>query len=128
MTDDARGPVADHPHAVLAEDSAPHGGPPSAPPRPPLVTDWRFKHILIPALVPLFFFAVVAVPVEILGCLNRGLLAVGIAMFGMFAALGAAFAGLKGRLRRDPASRRWSATILVLIIPGIYILWIAYPR
>ncbi len=74
MTDEARGPVADHPHAVLAEDSAPHGGPPSAPPRPQLVADWRFKHIWI------------------------------------------------------PASRRWSATILILIIPGIYILWIAYPR
>ncbi len=92
------------------------------------MSDWRFKHILIPALVPLLFFAVAAMPVEIVGCANRGLLAVGIAMLGMFAALGAAFAGLKGRPRRDPASRRYSLTILVLIIPGIYILWIAYPR
>lgn len=84
------------------------------------------KHVIIPVIVPLIFFAVVAMPVEILGCRNRGLVAVLVAYVGGPAGVGAALKALQGRVRNAPDSRRWVATALILAIPAIYIVAIAF--
>jgi len=86
------------------------------------------RNILLPAIIPLLFFVVAAMPVEILGCRNRGLLAAIIALAGALAGLGAAIIGLRRRMRGDPHSRYWAATILILSIPAVAILYIAYAR
>lgn len=84
------------------------------------------RFLALPALVPIFFFAVASMPVEVLGCRNRGLLAVMIALAGALAALGAMIIGTKGRIRRDPQAHWWVISALVLAIPAIAVLFIAY--
>jgi hypothetical protein len=39
-----------------------------------------FRHIVLPALAPAAFFLVASTPVEVLGCFNRGLMALTIAL------------------------------------------------
>lgn len=85
-------------------------------------------HIILPAIIPALFFAVVATPVEVLGCRNRGLLAVSVALVGVLAALGAAIMGVKGRLRGDPHSYWWIASALILAIPAVAMVIIPYAR
>jgi hypothetical protein len=56
------------------------------------------RHVILPSLAPLLFFAVAATPVEALGCRTRGLLAFAIALVSVLAGLGAAIMAIKGRL------------------------------
>ncbi len=83
------------------------------------------RFLALPALVPSFFSVVVPTPVELLGCRNRGLLAVMIALAGALAALGAAIMGTKGRIQRDPKAHWWVISALVLAIPAVAIILIA---
>jgi hypothetical protein len=83
------------------------------------------RFLALPSLVPIFFFAVAATPVEVLGCRNRGLLAVSIALAGALGSLGAAIMGLKGRIRREPNTRWWVVGALVLAIPAVAVLFMA---
>jgi hypothetical protein len=39
-----------------------------------------FRHVVLPGLAPAAFFLVAFTPVEVLGCFNRGLMALAIAM------------------------------------------------
>jgi hypothetical protein len=64
-------------------------------------------------------------PVEVLGCRGRGLLAAGIAILGAFAALGAMAKALLQRVRGDALSAWWAASALVLAIPAVYIVLIS---
>jgi hypothetical protein len=84
------------------------------------------RFLALPSLVPIFFFAVASMPVELLGCRNRGLLAVLIALAGALAALAAAIMGTKGRIKRDPQAHWWAISALVLAIPAVAIILIAY--
>ena len=53
-------------------------------------------HVILPAIMPVLFFVVASTPVEVLGCLVRGLIALLIALMSGLAALGAAVIGVKG--------------------------------
>ena len=81
--------------------------------------------LALPAFVPVLFFAVASMPVEVLGCRNRGLLAVSIALAGALGSLGAAIMGLRGRIRRDPNSQWWVVSALVLAVPAVAVLFMA---
>ena len=83
------------------------------------------RFLALPSPVPIFFFAVAATPVELLGCRNRGLLAVSIALAGALGSLGAAIMGLRGRIRRDPNSQWLVVSALVLAIPAVAVLFMA---
>jgi hypothetical protein len=83
------------------------------------------RHVLIPAVVPIAFLIVWATPVEVMGCFNRGLAAVVIALAGCLAGLGAAIMALMGRVRQDPKSFWWIASALILAIPAAVIVVIA---
>jgi len=85
-------------------------------------------HIILPAIVPVLFFAVAATPVDVLGCRARGLLAGIIALVGVLAGLGAAIIGLKGRLRGDPQSHWWVMSAVILAIPAVAVVIIAQAR
>ncbi len=85
-----------------------------------------YKYVLLPAILTLVFFAVAAMPVEILGCRNRGLLAFSIALAGLLVGLGVAGAGLWARMRRKPYPRLMAATIIILAIPAVYIIYLEY--
>ena len=82
-------------------------------------------HTVIPAIMPAVFFIIASMPVEVLGCRSRGLIALLIALFSGLAALGAAIIGLKGRMRGDIYSIWWVASSLILTLPVIALIILA---
>jgi hypothetical protein len=82
-------------------------------------------HVILPAAMPVLFFVVALTPVEVLGCLVRGLIALLIALISGLAALVAVIIGLKGRVRHDKNSIWWVLSTLILIIPVIAMIILA---
>jgi hypothetical protein len=80
---------------------------------------------IIPSLLPIAFFAVAATPVEVLGCRNRGLLALLIAFVSVVAGLGAAIRAAKGRRRGEAEAVRWVVSALILAIPPVALIFLA---
>lgn len=83
------------------------------------------RHVLFPALVPVLFLAVAATPVDVLGCRNRGLLALGIAFFSVLTGLYAAVRAGKLRRTGNPEGQWWLATAITLAIAPIALLFLA---
>lgn len=83
------------------------------------------RHIVIPAIMPAVFFSVAFTPVAVLGCRNRGLLALLVALASGCWALGAAVAGAKGRARGDANAFWWVISSIVLTIPVVAMLVMA---
>ncbi len=82
-------------------------------------------HILLPAVMPVLFLIIALTPVEVLGCLFRGRIAMLIALASGLAALAAAIMGLKGRLQYDKNSAWWVLSTLILVIPVIAMILLA---
>jgi len=80
------------------------------------------KHVAIPAIVPAIFFVVASLPIELLGCRNRGLIAAIIAITAGILGIVAAVKALMGRVRGDANSSLWMASALILAIPAIFIV------
>jgi len=80
------------------------------------------KHIMIPAMVAVIFFAIAALPVELLGCYNRGLIAAFVAMAAGVLGIVAAVRALTGKMRGDTNSSLWMASALIFAIPTIFIV------
>jgi hypothetical protein len=83
------------------------------------------RHILVPAVMPVAFYAVALTPVEVLGCRTRGLIAVLIALVSGLTAIGAAIIATKGRLQGDADSQWWIAGSLILTIPVVALIVMA---
>ena len=83
------------------------------------------KHIVIPLIAPAIFFVVASLPVDLLGCRNRGLIASLLAIAAGILGIVAAIKGLIGKVRGDSSSVLWMASALILSIPAIYIVLIA---
>lgn len=83
------------------------------------------RHVVIPAIMPVVFFLVAFTPVAVLGCRNRGLLALLVALASGFLALGAAVAGVRGRARGDANASWWVVSSMVLTIPVVAMLAMA---
>jgi hypothetical protein len=83
------------------------------------------RHILIPSLLPFAFFAVAATPVEVLGCRNRGLLALLISFVSVLAGLAAAVRAVQERRRGEADSDWWVVSALILAIPPVALLFLA---
>lgn len=83
------------------------------------------RHILLPSLAPLLFFIIAATPVEVLDCRNRGLLALIIAFASLLGALFCTLHGAKDRSGRDPRSRWWLTTTLILVIAPVALIILA---
>ena len=74
------------------------------------------RHVALPALAPAALVGLSFTPVMLFGCVNRGLLALAIALgsaVGAFVTLGIAF---RLRARREP-SGRWVLTAAILTLP-----------
>ncbi|HKX04787.1 MAG TPA: hypothetical protein VJX71_19990 [Methylomirabilota bacterium] len=74
------------------------------------------RHLVLPAVAPLAVIGLYFTPVLVFGCVNRGLLAVGIALVsavGAFVAIGMAF---RLRARGEPAGL-WIGSALILTSP-----------
>lgn len=79
-------------------------------------------NIIIPVMVLTIFFIVVLLPVELLGCRNRGLIAVLIAIFSGILGIVSAVKALMGKMRMDANSSMCMASALILAIPAIFIV------
>ena len=75
--------------------------------------------------MPVLFFWVASTPVEVLGCLVRGLIALLIALISGLAALVAAIMGAKGRVRHDRNRIWWVVSTLILVIPVVAMILLA---
>lgn len=84
-----------------------------------------FRHIILPVALAAVFFAVVATPAEMIGCRNRGLLAVLIAFTSALAALGATIVGVLRKNRKDPDAQWWILSTLLLVIPPVALILLA---
>lgn len=84
-----------------------------------------FRHIVLPALAPAAFFLVAATPIEVLGCFNRGLLALAVAMVSVIGGLIVAVKGALSRRRGDPNAHWWMLSALILAIPPAALLVLA---
>ena len=84
-----------------------------------------FRNVLIPALAPLLFLAFATTPVDVLGCRSRGLMAVAIALLSVMAGLIAAAAGVRGRIKGDPAYHWWATSALILAVPAVLLILLA---
>jgi hypothetical protein len=82
-------------------------------------------HLILPAVLAIIFFMIVATPVEVFGCRNRGLLALLIALMSGLAALASAFKGATGRKRGDRYTLWWVASSLILVIPVVALVILA---
>jgi len=89
------------------------------------MNDRIFRHILLPAFAPVLFLVIATTPVDVLGCRNRGLLAVAVAFISVLAGLGSAVAGVRGRMKGDPAANWWATSALVLAIPAVLLILFA---
>ena len=89
------------------------------------MNDRIFRHILLPAFAPVLFLVVATTPVDVLGCRNRGLLAIAVAFISVLAGLGSAVAGVRGRMKGDPAANWWATSALVLAIPAVLLILFA---
>jgi hypothetical protein len=87
--------------------------------------DTVVRHFIVPAIMPVIFFAVALYPVDLLGCRTRGLLALSIAFVSGLAGLGAAGMALKGRVKGEAGSEKWILTTLILTIPVVEMLVLA---
>ncbi len=86
------------------------------------MNDRVYRHILLPAFAPVLFLVVATMPVDFLGCANRGLLAAAIALLSIFGGIGAAVTGLRGRQRGDSDAHWWSTTALILALPAVLLI------
>ena len=80
------------------------------------------KHVVVPAIVPVAFFLVAAMPVEVLGCRNRGLLAVLIALLGALGGLGALLTATVRRMRGAPHTHWWVVTAVIVTLPAVAVI------
>lgn len=76
------------------------------------------KHVLIPAIAPAAIVGLTFTPVEVFGCVGRGLLAVGVVLASTLAACATTAIAARARVRRDTgASERWLLSTLILLLP-----------
>jgi len=84
-----------------------------------------FRYVVLPALAPAAFFLIASTPVEMLGCVNRGLMALGIATVSVIGGLILAVKSRLGRKRGDPDAAWWALSALILAIPPAALLVLA---
>ena len=79
-------------------------------------------HIVTPALAAIIFFAIAALPVELFGCFNRGLIAAFVALGTCVLGIVAAVKAVKGKIRGEANSSLWIISALIFAIPAIFIV------
>ena len=78
--------------------------------------------MLLPALAPLALVGLYFTPVSLIGCANRGLLALLVIGLSTIAAFATVALALRGRTRGDPAASWWILSMLILTLPLVLLL------
>jgi hypothetical protein len=85
----------------------------------------KYRHIIFPAVMPLAFFILAQIPVEVIGCRNRGIMALLIAFPSGIAAIVTTVIGLRERMRGNPDASRWVVSALILTVPVVALIILA---
>lgn len=80
------------------------------------------RHVLFPMIAPIAIVALYLTPVSLVGCVNRGLMALAVVFISLAAGIVTGVLGLKARARGDTASGWWIASTCVLATPAILVL------
>jgi hypothetical protein len=80
------------------------------------------KHILIPAIAPGIVIGLYFTPVAVVGCANRGLMALSVVLVSLIAGLATTVKGLKAKARNDTAYAWWITSAGILAIPTLLVL------
>lgn len=75
------------------------------------------KHILLPAVAPILIVGLYFTPIALVGCVNRGLMAVAVVLISAVAAFVAVGMAFRLRLKNDPSSIWWVISSLILTLP-----------
>lgn len=79
------------------------------------------KHVALPSMAPAAIVALYLTPVSLVGCANRGLMALGVVFSALIAGIAVGIIGL--RVRRDGRPTVWfSISILILVTPALLVL------
>jgi hypothetical protein len=79
------------------------------------------RHLGPPAAIALAFAGLYAMPVAVLGCVNRGLVALGLVAVSMVGALVAMGLGVRVFRSRDEAGV-WFLTAVALLLPALIVV------
>jgi heme/copper-type cytochrome/quinol oxidase subunit 3 len=82
-------------------------------------------HVLLPAILPLSFFAVAYTPVDVFGCRGRGLIALTIALISGIGSLATAILSVKRKKENHEKARWWLLSAIILAIPVVGMLILA---
>ena len=81
------------------------------------------RHVLVPAVAPLAIVGLYFTPVTLMGCVNRGLVAVTIVLASLLAGIAAGVLGLRARAGNDASSSGWwMASAFILLLPALLVL------
>jgi ABC-type amino acid transport system permease subunit len=80
------------------------------------------RHVLLPAIAPLAIVGLYVTPVSLIGCANRGLLALVVASVSTAAAFVTVATAFRARMRGDRSSIWWTVSTLVLTLPLVLLL------
>jgi hypothetical protein len=75
------------------------------------------KHVLLPAAAPALIVGLYFTPVMVFGCVNRGLIAVSIALISAICAFAAIWFGFSAQRRHDPVLWWWVLSAVILTLP-----------
>jgi len=85
----------------------------------------KLRHIMLPAIFPALFVIFAAIPVDVIGCRNRGLAVALIAFAGGLLGIATAIKALVGKVRGQPDAPWWMASALILAIPLVAVVVLA---
>jgi hypothetical protein len=80
------------------------------------------RHVALPAIAPAAIVGLYFTPVLLFGCINRGWLALAVALASTIAACVTAGTGIRASRRHDPAAIWWLLSTLILTVPIVLLL------
>ena len=80
------------------------------------------KHILLPGLAPAAIVALYFTPVVWVGCANRGLMAVSVALVAGLAGVVTGVIAVRTKAQKHPSSEWWLLSTVILALPSVLLL------
>jgi hypothetical protein len=85
----------------------------------------RLRRIIFPVSLNVLFFINAALPRTVLGCVNRGLVAIAITFLSFLLAFVSVIMALKTRRSNQAESTWWILNTLIYAIPAVALLYLA---
>jgi hypothetical protein len=80
------------------------------------------KHIVLPIVPALAVIFLYFTPVDLLGCVSRGLVALAVVTVALLAALVTVGVGLSKRIKGEPDSAWWIVSTVIFTVPALLVL------